>query len=244
MGFEREERRGAFLPQLAPRRPQLAQAGAQPPEPAPLLDIQATAPSKEVAITGGLEQLSDRRFERGTTLVEQLTRQRCFGVIELRLCFSLVWTREREVPFARSCQAPHLGSPAAEGTATERGSEHERVEQRIALQHVAIEVGEGRDGCEIEMIFFRDEGQPEPQLSQSHRSRREVDAKQRAGEHIAFDCLHRTLAGGTTQCDELVQGAEQKRPRSRRGIEHGQPAEIGCGLWGDAFVYPAGGGCG
>jgi len=90
VGLEREEGSHALLPQLAPREPQFPQALTQSRQPLPLIEVQPTTPAKEIAISRRAEQLGDGSFERGTAVVQKLSRQRCLGAAQLGLGGSLL----------------------------------------------------------------------------------------------------------------------------------------------------------
>src|SRR6185437_10941710 len=59
--------------------------------------------------------------------------------------------------------------------------------QRVTDADIAIEVGKRYDGGWIALGAFDDDGEPETKLREPHRGRVDVDAEDRAREHVATD---------------------------------------------------------
>ena len=116
---------------------------------------------------------------------------------------------------ARRPQPFQLGSAAAlrpRPAAGQRARQGERIEQRVALAYVAVEVGQGGDALEVGLLVVRDEGEPQPELRQSHGRQLQVDSEQGMREHVASHRDAGPLARRLSQGGELLQRAQQERP--------------------------------
>jgi len=178
MGLEREEGGSAVQSQFSPRDPQLTQALPQAHQPQPLLAVEAAPPAEQVAIATGTQQLNDRRFERRTAVVQESASERRLGAPQLRQRRTLLGARKAKVRTARGGEPSYFGGASAERAAAEGPRHHQRIEQRVALKHVPVEVGQRRDLGHFGIVLLGDERQPQAQLGEAHGCRRQVDAEQ------------------------------------------------------------------
>src|SRR5688572_6919088 len=108
---------------------------------------------ERIACAPERQQLFDRALERAAPILQQPARQSRLGVSELSLCGALLRAGQLEEGPPRSFELAGLGGPASQGPAAERARQHQRVEQCVALAHVAIEIGQRRYRGEVVSVL-------------------------------------------------------------------------------------------
>src|SRR4029077_14651657 len=199
-------------------------------------------PAEQIAIARRAEQLVDGPLQCDTAVTEQSAREYSFGAAELRLCQALLRPGHGEVISSRGPQASRLCRASSDRAAAERSRQGQRVEQRVALEDMPVEIRKRRDGGKVGIFIVRDQGEPESQFRKPHGGRREIDAKQRVGENVALDGGGGPVAGGTSERRQFVERSQQEGARSDGGVEDGEPAQVRSRSRWDAVMHPSRGG--
>src|SRR5882762_5140120 len=115
---------------------------------------------------------------------------------------------------ARRGESPYFGSAPTKGAAADGCRHHQRIEERVTLKDMAVEVGQRRNPGHVGTIVLGDEREPQSQLGEAHGCGCQIYAEQRARQHIALDGQSRPVAGRAPKACHLIECSEQERTRS------------------------------
>jgi len=115
--------------------------------------------------------------------------------------------------------------------AAQRPRQRERIDERVPLAHVPVQVRQRRDPGQLPVVglgaHVGDQGEPEPQLGEPHRGEAQIHSEQRMRHHVAPHRAGRRFARRAPQPGQLLERAEQECARAHRRIEHGEASQVG-----------------
>src|SRR5439155_5652429 len=186
MGLECEKRRTTLRDEPAERSAERAPACSQAAEQSPFGAIESAPAAEQVAVARAGEQRREPGVDPADGVLEEGARQRGFSPCQLGERLALGGSGQAEERAARRPQPLELHAAAALPTAArERARQGQRIEQRVALAYVAVEVRQGGDALQVGLLVVGDEGEPEPELRQPYGLSFRVDPEQGMREHVA-----------------------------------------------------------
>ena len=140
-----------------------------------------------------------------------------FGAVERASQRTLADTVRSRVPQAQGCEARTVGDCSV--AEAESG-------ECVSFAHVAVEIGQGREPHGVVAVVLHHDGEPEAKLAEPDRRGIDVDAEDRAGEHVA---THGDQRAHVPPCDaerrDRLERVHEECPRAARRIEHAERVE-------------------